>query len=347
MIGKKILHYNIIENLGEGGFGVIYLAEDLKLERNVAIKFLPKNIAHDLEERKRLNIEAKAAAALNHPNIATIFSIEEAGDDVFIVMEYIDGLELKDKIKSASMPIREAVEIAIQIAEGIKAAHKKGIIHRDIKSQNIMITNDGRVKVMDFGLAKLSCDVKITKPETTMGTPAYMSPEQILAKKVDHRTDIWSFGVVFYEMITGVLPFNGEYDQAITYSIINEEPPSLLSFKDFPDELIRITDKLLKKKAATRYQQMDDVLLDLKTLLEKLTQPPNENHEITSEARSSIAVLPFINMSSDPDQEYFCDGISEEIINSLVQINNLRVIARTSVFAFKRKILMYVKLVKL
>ncbi|MEJ2194496.1 MAG: serine/threonine-protein kinase, partial [Ignavibacteriaceae bacterium] len=174
MIGETILHYKILEKLGEGGMGVVYLAEDTKLERKVAIKFLPRHIAGNSEERKRFKIEAKAAAALNHPNIATIYAIEESKDQIFIVMEYIDGIELKDKIKSGSIPTNEAINIAIQIAEGLGAAHKNGIVHRDIKSQNIMITNDGKVKIMDFGLAKVKGDTQITKIGSTVGTAAYM-----------------------------------------------------------------------------------------------------------------------------------------------------------------------------
>ena len=170
MIGETILHYKILEKLGEGGMGVVYLAEDTKLKREVAIKFLPHHISANEEERKRFEIEAQAAASLNHPNIATIYSIENSGDEIFIVMEYIDGIELKDKIKSTPIPINEAINIAIQIAEGLAAAHKKGIVHRDIKSQNIMITKDGLAKIMDFGLAKISGGIEITKIGSTVGT---------------------------------------------------------------------------------------------------------------------------------------------------------------------------------
>ena len=201
MIDKTILHYHIIKELGRGGMGVVYLAEDTKLKRNVAIKFLPQQVSSDLEQKKRFELEAQAAAALNHPNISTIYAIEESGNDVFIVMEYIDGIELKDKIKSGTIAVEDAINIAIQIAEGLEAAHNKGIVHRDIKSQNIMITGDGKVKIMDFGLAKMGQGTQLTKVGSTVGTAAYMSPEQAKGEEIDYRTDIWSFGVVLYEMI--------------------------------------------------------------------------------------------------------------------------------------------------
>jgi adenylate cyclase len=265
MIGETILHYKILEKLGEGGMGVVYLAEDLNLERKVAIKFLPRQISGNSEERERFKIEAKTAAALNHTNIATIHSIEETGDDTFIVMEFIDGIELKDKIKSGPIQTKKAINIAIQIAEGLGAAHKKGIVHRDIKSQNIMITEDGKVKIMDFGLAKIGGSSQLTKMGTTLGTVAYMSPEQAMGKELDHRTDIWSFGVVLYEMLTGQLPFKGEYDQAVIYSILNEEPEQIINIKDgLPEGLENILKRSLLKDRNTRYQNINDMLNDLK-----------------------------------------------------------------------------------
>jgi serine/threonine protein kinase/Flp pilus assembly protein TadD len=340
MIGKKILHYNILDKLGEGGMGIVYLAEDSKLKRRVAIKFLPQHISENEEERKRFEIEAQATAALNHPNIATIHSIEESDGQMFFVMEYIEGKELKETIEShrdAFSQLNEVISCAIQIAEGLDAAHKREIIHRDIKSSNIMITNEGKVKIMDFGLAKFNESTITTVTNTASGTPAYMSPEQIKTEKVDHRTDIWSFGVVLYEMLSGSLPFRGEYNQAVAYSIINEEPPPLTLDKDYQNDVKTILDKLLSKNPALRYQKMSDVILDLKNLSIRISKVPDMKQNPPIDSRSSIAVLPFINMSADPEQEYFCDGISEEIINSLVQINNLRVISRTSVFSFKGK----------
>ena len=331
MIGETILHYKILEKLGEGGMGVVYLAEDTKLERKVAIKFLPHYIAINSEERERFKIEAKAAAALNHQNIATIYAIEESKDQIFIVMEFIDGVELKDKIKSNLLPIDEAINISIQIAEGLEAAHKKGVVHRDIKSQNIMITSDGKVKIMDFGLAKIKGGSQLTKIGSTVGTAAYMSPEQAKGEEVDQRTDIWSLGVILYEMLTGKLPFEGDYEQAVIYSILNELPKSItMQRTDVPETILKISDRLLQKNPDQRYSSMKEILKDFDSVTKKDSKSQND-------LPSSIAVLPFINLSADPEQEYFCDGISEEIINSLAQLNNLRVIARTSVFSFKGK----------
>jgi len=234
MIGKTILHYNIIEKLGEGGMGVVYKAEDSRLKRDVAIKFLPRHIAGNAEERERFKIEAKAAAALNHPNIATIYAIEEVDGEMFIVMEFIDGKELRD-IVGATGPVAptDAIEYATQIASGLQAAHAKGVTHRDIKSSNIMVTESGQVKIMDFGLAKIAGGAQLTKDHSTLGTAAYMSPEQARGEPVDQRTDIWSFGVVLYEMLTGQLPFRGVYEQAVIYSILNEEMRQALNEEFF------------------------------------------------------------------------------------------------------------------
>ena len=265
MYNRQILHYKIIEKLGEGGMGVVYLAEDLNLERKVAIKFLPRHIAGNSEERERFKIEAKAAAALNHPNIATIYAIEESGEDTFIVMEFIDGIELKDKIKSGPIPIKEAINIAVQIAEGLEAAHKKGIVHRDIKSQNIMISDDGKVKIMDFGLAKVSGGTQLTKVGSTIGTAAYMSPEQALGEEVDSRSDIFSFGVVLYEMLTTRPPFNAEHQAALVYSVINETPQPVARFNNkVSQDFERIVFKALAKDKEERYQHADDIIADLR-----------------------------------------------------------------------------------
>ena len=232
MIGKTILHYRIIEKLGEGGMGVVYKAEDSKLKREVAIKFLPHHISANKEERQRFEIEAQAAAALNHPNIATIHAIEEYDNQVFIVMEYLEGSELKEKVSKGRLSLDESLDIMEQIAKGLQAAHQKGITHRDIKSSNIMITQTGTVKVMDFGLAKVRGTSQITKFGTTLGTTAYMSPEQSRGEHVDHRTDIWSLGVIMYEMLAGQMPFKGDFEQAVIYSILNEDPESIVSIKD-------------------------------------------------------------------------------------------------------------------
>jgi len=266
MVGQTISHYKILEKLGEGGMGVVYKAEDTNLKREVAIKFLPRHIAANEADRERFKIEAQAAAALNHPNIATIYAIEEIDDEMFIVMEYIDGQELKQRIDAGPLKVDEVLNIAMQIVDGLQAAHNKGVFHRDIKSANIMLTENDRVKIMDFGLAKIKGQMKLTKTGTTVGTVAYMSPEQTRGQEVDHRTDIWSFGVVLYEMLTGQLPFKGEYEQAIVYSILNEEPEPVTGFgTSVTMRLERIVNKALVKNPAERYQTADEILVDLRS----------------------------------------------------------------------------------
>jgi len=293
MIGQTISHYKIIEKLGGGGMGVVYKAEDTKLKRLVAIKFLPRQIAASEEERERFKTEAQAAAALNHPNITTIYAIEEVDDEMFIVMEYIAGRELREIINIPLNPpskgdlthspleggqggvrsINSILNYATQIAEGLRAAHAKGITHRDIKSSNIMVTESGQVKIMDFGLAKIGGSVHLTKAGTTLGTAAYMSPEQARGEPVDHRTDIWSFGVVLYEMLTGQLPFRGEYEQAVIYSILNENPQPISAASGraaVPTRVEQIINKALAKSRDDRYQHPDEILKDLRSLEKEL-----------------------------------------------------------------------------
>ena len=285
MIGKTISHYKILEKLGEGGMGVVYKAEDLKLKRTVALKFLPPELIRDPEAKERFIQEAQAASALDHPNICVIHEIDEtepapadAGDgQMFICMAYYDGQTLKEKIKKGLLTIDEVIDIAVQIAQGLAKAHKHGIIHRDIKPGNIMITHEGMVKILDFGLAKLAGQVRLTRTGTTVGTIAYMSPEQARGKEVDHRTDIWSLGVVLYEMISGQLPFRGEYEQAIMYSIINEEPEPLKDTKPaVPLELEHIVNRALKKDPESRYSTSTEMLKDLEKYQKSLITPGTE-----------------------------------------------------------------------
>ena len=273
MIGKTISHYRILEKLGEGGMGIVYKAEDTRLKRIVALKFLSA-IALSGEEKSRFLREAQAAAALNHPNICTIYAIDEVDGQMFIAMEYIEGQSLREKIEAGPLKIDEAIKFATQVADGLQAAHEKGITHRDIKSANIMITEKNQVKIMDFGLAKLARGSKalwggtmLTKEGMTLGTAAYMSPEQARGEAVDHRTDIWSFGVVLYEMISGRLPFRGEYESAMMYSILNEEPEPLTSLRsNVPMDLERVVAKMLAKNPAARYQHVDELPVDLKAI---------------------------------------------------------------------------------
>ncbi len=276
-------------------------------------------------------VEARAAAALNHSNIATIYSIEEKDDQTFIVMELIDGVELKDKINSGLMKVEDAVDVVIQIAEGLGKAHEKGVIHRDIKSSNIMITKDGKVKIMDFGLAKLMDNSVITVKGTTLGTAAYMSPEQAQGKSSTYLSDIWSLGVVAYEILTGELPFRAEHAAAWTYVILNDEPtpPSTID-KRIPQQFDSVILKMLEKEPERRYQ-------DVHELIEKLNELKEEQKGITKEKKTKvIAVLPFENISQDEESNYFGDGLAEELIVNLSRLNDVKVVSRTTTMQYKR-----------
>jgi len=266
MIGQTISHYKILEKFGEGGMGVVYKAQDLKLDRFVALKFLPQHLHTDEAEKQRFIHEARAASALDHPNICTIYEIDETADGrIFIAMAFYEGETLKQKVASGQLSVASVIDIAIQIAQGLAKAHLHGITHRDIKPANVIITKDGVAKILDFGLAKFAGQTRLTKTGTTVGTPAYMSPEQINLLDVDHRTDIWSLGVVLYEMIANQLPFKGEYEQAMMYSIVNETPEPLARYKaGVLEGLQHIIDKALDKDRETRYQHVDDLLADLK-----------------------------------------------------------------------------------
>ncbi len=336
MIGKNISHYKILEKIGEGGMGVVYKAEDTKLKRRVALKFLPNELTKGEEAKQRFIQEAQAAAALDHPNICTVYEIDEAklapaeaGEgQTFIAMSYLEGQSLSQKLKAGPLKIDEALAIADQVARGLQKAHEKGIVHRDIKPANIMLTEEAQVKIMDFGLAKLSWGVDLTKTATIMGTVAYMSPEQARGEQVDHRTDIWSFGAMLYEMLTGERPFKTTHDQAVLYSILNEEPiPVTKIKKDIPQELGRIVQKSLEKDPEKRFSDMSTLLADLRAV--------DRPQVSVSAGKPSIAVLPFVNMSTDPENEYFSDGLAEDLISALTKITDLHVVARTSSFAFK------------
>jgi serine/threonine protein kinase/tetratricopeptide (TPR) repeat protein len=327
--------YKLQEKLGEGGMGIIYKAKDIRLDRTVALKFLPPELTRDLEAKERFIQEAKAAAALDHPNICTVYEVDEADNQTFIAMAYIKGQSLKDKLESGPLDIDEAKDIAIQIAEGLKDAHEKGIIHRDIKPANIMLTEKGQAKITDFGLAKLSWGVDLTKTSTIMGTVAYMSPEQAKGQDVDQRTDIWSFGAMLYEMLTGARPFKRTHDQATLYAVLNESPEPIEKLrKGIPPGLALVVLKCLEKFPDNRYRKMEAVISALESVATKFRSIPS-TVKASKEATASIVVLPFVNMSADPEQDYFCDGLAEEIINALTKIKDLKVVARTSAFAFK------------
>jgi len=268
MIGKTVSHYMIHEKIGEGGMGVVYKAVDTKLNRIVALKFLPPELTRDPEAKTRFIREAQAASSLDHPNICTIHEIDETDDGrMFIVMAYYAGQTLKEKISHGPLNLEEAIHIASEIAQGLMKAHERGIVHRDIKPANVLITQDGVAKIVDFGLAKLRGQTKLTKEDTTLGTVSYMSPEQGRGEKVDHRTDIWSLGVILYEMITGRLPFRGDYEQAVIYAVLNEEPEPVTGLRTgVPMDLERIVTKALAKNPGDRYQHIDELLVDLKSL---------------------------------------------------------------------------------
>ena len=291
MTPNRVSHFEIKETLGAGGMGVVYKAFDTKLNRFVAIKSLAGHLAHNPEFKKRFLIEAQAAAALNHPNIATIYETLEENNDAYIVMEFIEGEELTKKISGNRLKVSEAVDYAIQIAEGLKSAHEKGIVHRDIKSQNIMVTGSNNVKIMDFGLAKLAGQSMMTQLGTTVGTINYMSPEQSRGDEIDQRTDLWALGVVFYEMLTGKLPFKAAYEQAIIYAILNEEPKPVSGIvKDVPKEIDEITKNLLAKKPDNRYQSADELLVDLKAIKQSL-----ETGIPVEQIKSSVSTAEYIN----------------------------------------------------
>ncbi|MBW2037520.1 MAG: protein kinase, partial [Deltaproteobacteria bacterium] len=266
----------IVEKLGEGGMGVVFKAEDIKLNRFVALKFLPPELTRDPEAKERFIHEAQAASGLEHNNICTIHEIDETEDgQMFICMAYYEGETLKKKLKRGPLKFDEAIDIAIQVAQGLSKAHAQGIVHRDIKPANIMITNDGVVKIVDFGLAKLSGQTKLTKEGTTLGTVAYMSPEQAQGEAVDHRTDIWSLGVVLYETVTGQLPFKGEYEQAMLYSILNVEPEPLTALRTgVPIELEQLDFKALAKNPEERFQHADELLAELLRMQKSMTTKP-------------------------------------------------------------------------
>jgi len=370
LIGQVVGHYRILEKLGGGGMGVVYKALDTKLDRSVALKFLPPHLSMDEEAKARFIHEAKAASALDHVNIGYIHEIDETDDgQLFIAMAFYAGETLKKKITRGPLPIDEALDYAVQIAEGLGRAHEAGIIHRDIKPANVMVTEEGLVKIVDFGLAKMA-DVSLTQTGTTLGTVAYMSPEQAQGEAVDQRTDLWSLGVVLYELLTGERPFRGDYAEAIIYAIRHDEPEPITALRpEVPEDLARIVENLLRKDREARYASAEALLADLQAIkqgeaAEKQAVAPVASGSSSrnrvwiygggalvvlvlaafiasqlfsggSRSIDSIAVLPLANLSGDPKQEYFSDGMTDALIENLGQIEALRVISRTSVMPYK------------
>jgi serine/threonine protein kinase/Tfp pilus assembly protein PilF len=347
--GSQLSHYRIIGKIGVGGMGEVYSAEDTKLQRKIAIKIIPPHLASIPEHKTRFEREAQAVAAIKHPNIVTLYSIENAKEFSFITMELVGGKKLSE-ILSENLTQEQIREIAISLTEGVGSAHKKGIAHRDLKPDNIMIDNDNRLKILDFGLAKLLDQKKesdntvsikddnLTKSGQFFGTIAYMSPEQAESKKTDLRSDVFSLGIILFELATGQHPFRGSSPAATISSILLKDPPVIKTLKpELSDKFEKIIYKALIKNPDDRYQSAQEMYLDLKHVLGNLNSSSTVKQTEQASLRNSIAVLPFANISADPENEYFSDGITEEIINSLTQLKNLRVAARTSSFFFKDK----------
>lgn len=338
MIGRTILHYMIVEKIGGGGMGVVYKAEDIKLKRMVALKFLPQDLTRDKTAEQRFIKEAQTASSLDHPNICNIHEIDETEEgQLFICMACYEGETLKKIIETEQLEIDRILDIALQVAHGLAKAHSQEIVHRDIKPANIFMTYDGQVKILDFGLAKLVGKSSLTKTGTATGTVAYMSPEQASGEEVNYQTDIWSLGVVLYEMISGHQPFKGDTWEAVVYAILNKKPSEIRrSRPETPEALQIVIKRMLQKNPLRRYKNVDELIKDLRAVKNKTALAST----LTTEGErpsASIAVMPFLDMSPGKDQEYFCDGMAEELINSLTHIKDLRVVARTSAFSFKGK----------
>ena len=335
MIGKVVSHYKILEKLGEGGTGVVYKALDEKLNRIVAIKFFYDQRFTSEEQKALLTREAQAAAALNHPNIRTIYEIDETDEFLFMSMAFIEGASLKKKLLNGPLDLETAITFAHQIADGLETAHNNGIIHRNLNSANILISDRGLPKILNFGLPSPSIEAQTTEPSKFVNTTAYLSPEILRFEEVDQRTDVWSWGVVFYEMLTGKLPFKGESQEIVIHAILYDEPPqpSKINVK-IPVELERITAGAMAKSLQDRYQNISELIVELQAPDISL-QATGQHVDISKQTQPSIAVLAFEDMSPAKDQEYFCDGIAEEIINDLAQVSGLRVASRTSSFAYK------------
>ena len=375
MIGQTVSHYRILEKLGEGGMGVVYKAEDTALQRTVALKFLPPELTRDAEAKQRFLHEARAAARLDHPNICTVYEVGESDGQLFLAMACYEGQTLRERLKEGPLPWAEAAGLALQAAAGLSEAHAHGIVHRDIKPANLFLTNKGQVKILDFGLAKLTGASVLTASGSTLGTAAYMAPEQVGGEAAEARSDLWSLGVVLYELVAGRTPFRGEYAQAIMYGIMNEDPVPLEKLGiDAPAALQAILTKCLAKRPEDRYESAEELGRALATCLGPersaaalaALRPARVRRRWPVIAVASVAlilavfglvawrngwwpfpapaplirlaVLPLANLSGDPEQEYLSDGLTQELINQLGRLHpaTLSVIARTSIMRYKK-----------
>ena len=338
--------YQVIEELGRGGMGRVYRVLDKKLGEEVALKLIKPEVASDEKTIQRFRNELRSARKIGHPNVTRMFDLGEDQGTHYITMEYVRGEDLKSFIRrSGRLTIDKAVTIAGQVCEGLAEAHRQGIVHRDLKPQNVMIDRDGNARIMDFGIARSLTGKGITGAGTFIGTPEYMSPEQVEGRDTDQRSDIYSLGIVLYEMLTGRRPFEGDTALDVAVKQKSETPPDpKLLNTQISDELDRVILRCLEKKKESRYQSATDLLSDLEAVKKGIPMTekapvikPNLRPDEKSQWQGSVAVLPFANMSADPEQDYFCDGMAEEIINALTQVEGLRIVARTSAFSFKGK----------
>lgn len=338
VIGQTVSHYRVLDRIGSGGMGVVYQAEDLRLRRSVALKFLNPSASHDETARERFLREAHCVARLDHPNICTVYEIDTLEDgQMFIAMAFYEGETLTQKIRRGPLGVAEAMEIAVQVLSGLAYAHEQRLYHRDIKPSNLMITRRGEVKILDFGIARPAEDTAITLVGSVVGTTPYMSPEQLLGHEVDQRTDLWAVGVLLSEMLTGERPFRGD-DTAIRRSIITGSPAPLTSLPTSDLNLLQpVIAKALAKDLRQRYQTAGEMKDHLLRLQERVAATLAGTTTASESPPPSIAVLPFADLSSERDQDYFCAGLSEELISALTRLQGLRVASRTSSFQYRER----------